>query len=73
VLRNRKPLSAPNPASAITVVPANGTLRKNRGSTSGSGRRGSQTSSAANASADTANRPVMTGDPQPRCGPSMIA
>ena len=39
VLRSRKPASAANPHSAMTVAPENGTLRKNRGSISGSTRR----------------------------------
>ena len=55
------------------VSSENGTLRKNRRSISGSSRRGSYQSSARSENTDSANRPTMTGDVQPRPGPSMIA
>ncbi len=65
VLRNRKPPSAANAATAITKAPVNGALRKNRSSSSGSRRRGSYHSSVASAARATAKHTSSTGEPQP--------
>ena len=59
VFRNRKPPSAANAQTAITLALEKGTLRKKRGSISGSRRRASYGTSAASASADSANRPIV--------------
>ena len=72
VLRNRKPPSAANALTAITVAPENGALRKNLRSSSGSRRRGSYVSSAPRATADRQKQPMISGERQPCPGPSMI-
>ncbi len=73
MFRNRKPPSAANAHTAVTVAPVNGALRKNRGSTSGSATRRSQNGNASSAASATAASARISGEVQPWPGPSMIA
>ena len=57
---------------AVSAAPENGRDLKNRRSISGSARLGSQASSTASATTATAKQPRISGDDQPREGPSMI-
>ena len=72
MFRKRNPPSAANAATAMTAADENGTERKNRSSISGSLTRCSQTRSATNDAAATANAPTMRGDDHPRLGASMM-
>jgi hypothetical protein len=73
VLRKRKPPRQANVHTALTAEPANGGLRKNLGSMSGSARRSSQATRRPSATPVTMNRPRISGERQPAPGPSMIA
>ncbi len=73
MLRKRKPPSAAKAQTAVTVAPANGALAKNRGSTSGSATRRSQSGKATSAASAAAARARISGEVQPLAGPSMIA
>src|SRR6202044_3080702 len=57
---------------AVAAAPENGRDRKKRRSISGSARLGSHASSAARAVTAIAKQPRISGDDQPREGPSMI-
>jgi hypothetical protein len=61
----------PNASTAIRLAPLNGTLRKNLISSSGWWRRDSTRTSPTAAKAATVNTAAITGDPQPKDGPSM--
>ena len=56
----------------MTVAPENGTLRKKRGSSSGSVRRDSYAGSATSATRPSTKQPTISGEPQPVAGPSMM-
>ena len=71
--RKRKPPTAAVALIAVSTEPANGALRKNLGSRTGSARRASYAANAARAAAATANSVTITGARQPNSGPSMIA
>ena len=73
VVRNRNPPVAANENTAIALAPANGALRKNRISSSGSSRCSSYAISAAKHTAETANTARLEADVHPVRGPSMIA
>ncbi len=72
VLSRRNPPSPANAETAITVAPANGTLRKNRTSSRASWRRISYQAKLVPVTAATTKQAMISGDVQPRPGPSMI-
>ncbi len=73
VFSRRNPPRPANADTAITVAPANGALRKNRTSSSASRRRISYQAKLVPVTAATAKQAMITGEVQPRPGPSMIA
>ncbi len=72
MLRKRKPPSAANAATAMTVADEKGTDRKKRRSMSGWTARRSQTKKRPSETAATVNAPMMTADDIPFSGSSMI-
>jgi len=73
VITNRKPPSTMNASTAITAAPVNGCERKNRSSSSGSGRRRSTGTKTARLTAATASSARIGADVHPETGPWMTA
>ena len=65
MIRSRNPANAHSPVTAVSAAPENGMLRKNRRSTSGSARRGSQATNTASAAAAAAKHSRIRGPAHP--------